>query len=145
MEEFFSILIKFHAIVKRISRFYQFLRKFHLIFEKILFIFKESFPQFLRKFYPIFNEISHNSQENFSQFLKEFHSNFSIFKRIWQVHVTGSPKTDFENEQYIIILYNFVHRVPNFVHHSLLHYRQFKFGGWWHAAPQLQFQQKTGS
>ncbi len=29
---------------------------------------------------------------------------------------------------FVLILYNFVHRVPNFVHYSLLRYRQFKFG-----------------
>ncbi len=30
---------------------------------------------------------------------------------------------------FVLILYNFVHQVPNFVHHSFLRYRQFKFGG----------------
>ncbi len=32
-------------------------------------------------------------------------------------------------QNFVLILYNFVHRVPNFVHHYLLRYRQFKFGG----------------
>ncbi len=30
---------------------------------------------------------------------------------------------------FVLILNNFVHGVQNFVHHSLLRYRQFKFGG----------------
>ncbi len=30
---------------------------------------------------------------------------------------------------FVLILYNFVHRVPNFVPHSPLRHRQFKFGG----------------
>ncbi len=43
------------------------------------------------------------------------------------------PKMQFQHKKldhnFVLILYNFVHQVPNFVHHSLLRYRQLKFGG----------------
>ncbi len=63
-----------------------------------------------------------------------------------QVHVTAPPKGFWERKVYhnfILILYNFVHQVPNFVHPSFFHYPQFKFGGGRHSAPsQMQFQHK---
>ncbi len=49
-----------------------------------------------------------------------------------EVHVTGPPIGFRERKVYhnfVLILYNFVHQVPNFVQPSLLYYRQFKFGG----------------
>ncbi len=43
------------------------------------------------------------------------------------------PKNGFRERKvyhnFVLILYNFIHRVPNFVHHSLLRNRKFKFGG----------------
>ncbi len=40
---------------------------------------------------------------------------------------------------FVLILYNFVHRVLNFVYHSLLRYWQFKFGMAGDMQPQMQF------
>ncbi len=67
---------EFHISINSEANFFQLLRKFRWIFEKILLNLNKNFTQFLRKFYSIFNKILHNFQENFSQFLREFHSTF---------------------------------------------------------------------
>ncbi len=58
-----------------------------------------------------------------------------------------SPKTDFENEKYIIILYLFCTILyTESVHHSPLRFRQFKFGGLVTCSPaKCSFNIKTGS
>ncbi len=44
---------------------------------------------------------------------------------------------------FVLILYNFVHQVPNFVQRSFLRYAQFKFGGAGEMQPpEMQFQYK---
>ncbi len=58
-----------------------------------------------------------------------------------------SPKMQFQdkklNHNFLLILYNFVHQVPNFVHPFILCYRQFKFGGWWDLVHKIvQFEYK---
>ncbi len=53
--------------------------------------------------------------------------------QIWGAGDMQPPQMQFQHKKldhnFVLILYNFVQRVPNFVHHSLLRYQQFKFGG----------------
>ncbi len=63
------------------------------------------------------------------------------------------PQKQFQHEKvdhnFVLILYNFVHQVPNFVHHSFFRYPQFKFGGLETGSlpypPNAVSRQKTGS
>ncbi len=61
-------------------------------------------------------------------------------------YMSPAPQNGFRERKvyhnFVLILYNFVHGIPNFVHHSLMHYPQLKFGGWWNAAPWNIFQDK---
>ncbi len=55
-----QLLGEFHVSVNSQENFFQLLRKFHSIFDKILPYFKENFTKFLKKFNLIFNRILHN-------------------------------------------------------------------------------------
>ncbi len=62
--------------------------------------------------------------------------------------VTAPPPNGFPERKvyhnFVLILYNFVHRVPKFVHRSLLRYQQVKFGRLVTCSPppQMKFQHK---
>ncbi len=86
-EKFYATVRKFLVFTNCYENISQLLRKFHLIFEKILLSFKENFNQFLKKFLTAIKKILHNFEKNFIQLLVEFHSVgkkfHAFFKRIW--------------------------------------------------------------
>ncbi len=65
---------------------------------------------------------------------------------LWHRCMSPGPKQISRKKVYhnfVLILYNFLHQVPNFVHHSFMRYRQFKFGEAGDMQPpKMQFQHK---